>query len=81
MAYYAIQDTNVGMIQFVTTADDAAHAVRLFDADVGIDPHGVGLEKVAETLEVTELTAAQYEQLKDCDGTDNAAIALLESFK
>lgn len=38
-----IFDRNVGMLQHVSALEDEGAALAEFDADVGIDPHGTGL--------------------------------------
>lgn len=81
MSYYAIQDTNAGFIQYVVQADSPMAAIAAFDSDVGIDPHGLGLEKVAEELETTEITAELFAELHGVDGTWQPAIDKLEAFK
>jgi hypothetical protein len=81
MAYYAITDVNAGYIQFVGEADSPAAAIAAFDVQVGIDPHGLGLEKAAEEFVVTEISASTYALLRDCDGTDPDALALLSAYK
>lgn len=81
MRHYAIQSNDPGYIEYVTAAEDEQSAFRAFDRDVGIDPHDEGLDVVAEKYECTELTAAQYSRLRDCDGTDQESIDYLESIK
>lgn len=80
MSYYAIQDLGVGMILWVGEATDEMAAIRAFHEPSG-DPLRENLEAVADAFDVTELTESQYQELKDCDGTDQEAIDYLEQVK
>jgi|APFre7841882724_1041349.scaffolds.fasta_scaffold22244_4 hypothetical protein len=81
MAYFAINDINAGYIQWVGEADDERDAIVRFDAHVGIDPHGLGLDKVSEELEVRELHSRQYAYLKGCAGDHQEGILYLSKIQ
>lgn len=38
-----IFDRNAGFLQYVTDIEDEMKALEAFDAEIGIDPHGKGL--------------------------------------
>ena len=73
--YYAIQDRNIGFIQYLGEAIDKTEALQKFDADVGIDPHETGIDP--DDWVITELTAEQYAFLDPYAGTDQEAIDYL----
>lgn len=77
--YYVIQSKNPGYIEYVTVAQSAEQALQKFDDDIGIDPNNHGIS--VDDWDITQLTAEQYETLKDCDGTNQELIDYLESIK
>lgn len=79
MSYFAIQDTNIGYIQYVAEADNPESALKAFDDQVGIDPHDKGIS--VDDWDITELSEAQYQRLKDRAGDDQEAIDYLEGIK
>lgn len=73
MKKLAIQD-KAGLIQWVGEAIDGDTAVKILGMDLGEELH-------PGNFSITELTPEQFDFLKDCDGSDPAAIDYLKSCK
>lgn len=59
MTHYVIFDRNAGFLQWSGEYESAEEAIKAFDAKVGIDPHGKGLDAVAEEFDIRDVTAEQ----------------------
>lgn len=70
---FAILDKNVGMVQWISDADSAEAALADFDANVGIDPDGKGLD-ISEwkILDVSKDQADELREWSDngCHGSE-----------
>jgi hypothetical protein len=77
--YFAFQDTNIGLIQWVGAGEDEFKVAEDFRKDVFGST--ATAEEIVEDMEVTEITFEQYKKLEDVGGDDQDAIELLESWK
>jgi hypothetical protein len=65
MKHFVIFDRNAGLLQFSGEFASAEAAIEAFDADVGIDPHGQGLDAIAALYDTREVTAEQRAAVED----------------
>lgn len=56
---FVIFDRNAGFLQWSCLAADATAALADFDAAVGIDPNGIGLDAIFADYDIREVTDDQ----------------------
>lgn len=60
MALYVIFDRGAGYYQWGGEFEDDMAALADFDAKVGIDPHGEGLEALRKQYDIRKVTPDQF---------------------